>query len=222
MGGIGPVIVGGLYTRWGNATGAFAALITGSSIGVAGIVLDQIWRNLYDKRFFLHGQWIYFISLMVSCVVYTVVSLLVKRQNFNLEKMLHRGKYAVASDHANIKAAAMKPRWHWSRLISVTEDFTRGDKWIYGIITVKTFVLLGCFIVVSILAIVFNLTDQGWSNYHRYWMTFNIFTSFVIAVWLTTGGFRDMRRLFRDLKTARPDYSDDGTVIDDTDQPEDS
>ena len=215
MGGIGPVVVGGLYTRWGNTRGAFASLIVGSSIGVAGIVLDQLWTRHYGKNFFLHGQWIYFVSLILSIMIYTIFSLLGKRESFNLEKMLHRGKYAVASDHSSMETVTTKRKWHWSKLIAVTPDFTRGDKWIYGIITGKTFLLLMLFFVMTGLALIFDMGSGGWCKYHRYMVIFNISTSFIIAIWLTLGGFRDVFRLFRDLKTAKRDFSDDGTVRED-------
>lgn len=218
MGGIGPVVVGGLYTRWGNTRGAFASLIIGSSIAVAGIVLDQVWTRHYGKSFILHGQWIYFVSLAASIVIYTLFSLVGKREDFNLEKMLHRGKYAIASEHANVEAASGKSKWRWSKLIAVTPDFTRGDKWIYGIITGKTFMLLALFFVMTSLALMFDMGSEGWCRYHRYMMTFNIATSFIIAVWLTVGGMRDIIRLFRDLKGAKRDFSDDGTVRSDDPQ----
>ena len=43
---------------------------------------------------------------------------------------------------------------------------------------------------------------------------FFIATSFVVMVWLSIGGIRDLLRLYRDLKTAQRDYEDDGTVRD--------
>ncbi len=41
--------------------------------------------------------------------------------------------------------------------------------------------------------------------------------SFGIAVWLTTGGFKDLIRLIRDLKVARHSELDDGRVMEKTD-----
>lgn len=44
-GGAGPVMIGGLYSRFGNTTGAFASVFAGSGISIAGIVLQQKWAQ---------------------------------------------------------------------------------------------------------------------------------------------------------------------------------
>jgi len=45
LGAAGPVMVGGLYTRFGTTTGAFSALIFGSGTSLAGIALQQNWSE---------------------------------------------------------------------------------------------------------------------------------------------------------------------------------
>ncbi len=45
LGGAGPVMVGGLYTRFGTTAGAFAALLTGAGVSVGGIVMQRTWPN---------------------------------------------------------------------------------------------------------------------------------------------------------------------------------
>ena len=45
LGAAGPIMVGGLYTRFGTTTGAFCALIFGSGTSLAGIVLQQTWSE---------------------------------------------------------------------------------------------------------------------------------------------------------------------------------
>ena len=44
-GAAGPIMVGGLYTRFGTTTGAFCALIFGSGTSLAGIILQQNWSE---------------------------------------------------------------------------------------------------------------------------------------------------------------------------------
>jgi solute:Na+ symporter, SSS family len=43
LGGAGPCILGGLYWKRGTSVGAFAALISGSTIAVTGIICQQNW-----------------------------------------------------------------------------------------------------------------------------------------------------------------------------------
>lgn len=45
LGGAGSVLVGGLYTRFGTTSGAFAALITGSAISIGGVLLQRNWPD---------------------------------------------------------------------------------------------------------------------------------------------------------------------------------
>lgn len=43
LGGAGVMMIGGLYTRFGNTVGAYAALIVGASISVGAIVAQNTW-----------------------------------------------------------------------------------------------------------------------------------------------------------------------------------
>lgn len=45
LGAAGPIIVGGLYTRFGTTTGAFCALVFGSGISVTGVILQRNWSS---------------------------------------------------------------------------------------------------------------------------------------------------------------------------------
>ncbi len=48
LGGAGVVMIGGLYTRFGNTVGAYAALIVGATISVGAIVAQNTWpAHLY-------------------------------------------------------------------------------------------------------------------------------------------------------------------------------
>ncbi len=45
LGAAGPIMVGGLYTRFGTTTGAFCALICGSGTSFAGLILQRTWSS---------------------------------------------------------------------------------------------------------------------------------------------------------------------------------
>lgn len=45
LGAAGPIMVGGLYTRFGTTTGAFCALIFGSGTSLTGLILSRTWSG---------------------------------------------------------------------------------------------------------------------------------------------------------------------------------
>lgn len=45
LGAAGPIMVGGLYTRFGTTTGAFCALIFGSGSSLIGLILQRTWND---------------------------------------------------------------------------------------------------------------------------------------------------------------------------------
>jgi len=69
MGGIGAVILGGLYTNWGKTAAAYTSLISGAVIAVAGLVCQQFWMSWYGTGFALPGQYIY-----IYCTVLGVIA----------------------------------------------------------------------------------------------------------------------------------------------------
>ncbi|MGE4565082.1 MAG: sodium:panthothenate symporter, partial [Victivallaceae bacterium] len=46
LGAAGPIMVGGLYTRWGTTCGAWCALIFGSGTAMLGLVFQRNWANI--------------------------------------------------------------------------------------------------------------------------------------------------------------------------------
>ncbi len=45
LGAAGPIMVGGLYTRFGTTTGAFCALIFGSGTSLLGLIMQRTWSS---------------------------------------------------------------------------------------------------------------------------------------------------------------------------------
>ena len=215
LGGSGMVILGGLYTRWGTTAGAYASLTSGSILATAGMVCEHYWEDWYGVDFILTGQEVYFWAMIVSATLYTSISLLGTRHVFNLDKMLHRGEYIVAADHESTGGLEVKRKWSLKAALGITPEFTKGDKFIYGVTLTKAIVFFLMWICMTIFALAVGLSDYGWSLYHRYVnMWFYIVTSFIVAIWLSVGGIRDMFHLYRDLRQARRDHTDDGTVRD--------
>jgi len=55
LGGAGPVMVGGLYSRFGTTAGAFASLITGVVISGGGVLMQRSWADYLYPFLSLHG-----------------------------------------------------------------------------------------------------------------------------------------------------------------------
>jgi hypothetical protein len=62
-------------------------------VAVGGIIIKQL-----DPEFFINGQQFWGLAMLASSVVYVVVSLVSNRSDFNMDKMLHRGGYAVQGE----------------------------------------------------------------------------------------------------------------------------
>lgn len=177
-----------------------------------------MWRVTPDK-FFLNGQEVYFVTMLAAIASYVGVSLLTCRENFNLERMLHRGQYARVDDAVAVVEKAAPSKRGILRILKtlsgIDEHFTRGDKALS--ISVMIWSLgwgFGAFLVV----LTWNTISPWPANY---WVTWFFIQQFVVGtlvgvvttVWFTIGGSRDLWIMFQRLKTHRADTLDDGRVI---------
>lgn len=55
LGAAGPIMVGGLYSRFGTTTGAWCALIFGSGTSFTGLILQRNWANTIYPWLETHG-----------------------------------------------------------------------------------------------------------------------------------------------------------------------
>ncbi len=248
MGAAGPIMVGGLYTRWGTTTGAFCALIFGSGTSLSGIILQRTWSShvypwlltsgnlkyvnaVFDAvtsvcspyivwetgsvKFPVNSYEIYFLAMMFGVGAYIIGSLLTYRKPFNLDQMLHRGKYSDGESMGNTSP------WTWrnvyAKLIGIDDEYTIGDKIIaWGV--------FGYSIVYQILiAIVGMLIWNAISPWPVSWWSWYFFITVIVvgiivgsisAVWFMIGGIIDLRRLFKDLSKRVDNPLDDGWVED--------
>lgn len=246
LGGAGPVMVFGLYSRFGTTVGAFASLVTGSLISVGGILFQRNWpdyiypwlaeRQMVESldrilttvsapfapyivwhmdpvKFPVNSQEIFFIAMVLSIAAYIIGSLLSYRKPFNLDRMLHRGKYSI-DDEKHIKSA-----WNWknvyNKLIGITPDYTLGDKVIAWASLLYTFVY--GFLIMFCATFIFNMISprslEWWSGY--FLITSLIVPGIVAAistVWFFIGGIVDLRKLFINLAARKDNPLDDGRV----------
>jgi Na+/proline symporter len=70
-----------------------------------------VWR-VTEMSFPMNSQEIYFLALVVSITLYVVVSLLSGKEAFNMDRMLHRGKYHVEGKEVPKTALTFQTAWN--------------------------------------------------------------------------------------------------------------
>lgn len=233
LGGIGAVVLGGLYWKKGTTQGAWAALITGVTLALLGLALQQVWDMLHPwllnlagvsdfadylaanpERCPLNGQILAFISMVAAGTMYIVVSLATGRGDFEMDRMLHRGQYAIEKLDTPDEPTTVHHRFSWKRLIGIDQHYTRGDKVIAGGIFFYTLFWK----VVAAVILVWNLAFWRWPDlwWFNYTYVTGIYIPFAIGIfttiWFTWGAIRDMIHLFRALRTVTRNDADDGMV----------
>jgi hypothetical protein len=159
----------------------------------------------------INGQWWFAIAMGLSVFLYLVVSLL-GRQVCNMDRLLHRGAYAIKSEVA--VGDEVNPSL-WKKLFGITTEFTRGDKVIYYLTTAWSLFWVANFFVLLAVNLVKIQSDHFWLRYNQ-WMFYTQLAAGILAtIWLCCGGIRDLRDLFRTLATAVRNDNDDGRVADD-------
>lgn len=205
-----------LMARFPDLLAGFSGAVETISRPLEPIIL---WRVTPDQ-FFINGQEVNFLTMIVSIVVYVGVSLLTSREKFNMDRMLHRGEYERPEDHVPEPAIALarKQGWIaiWNKLTGIDKQFTRGDKILSY--SVLIFSLGWGFVVSFLLILVWNLVSP-WPN--EYWVNWFFIAQIVVpcligvitTVWFFLGGTLDLYRMFQLLKTHESNDLDDGRVI---------
>lgn len=238
VGGAGAAIIGGLYWKKGTTAGAWAAVLSGSVLSGGGILAYKLFGDAFLSDwsrvalgvfgfedavpvFTLNGMQISFFATLVAITLYISVSLLTCREDYPLNKMLHRDELPL---DAQGKPIVPTRAWSFARLVGIDSNFTRGDRWITGGLFVWS---VGWFSVM-LVGTAWNLMGQSglvswikpWSNsawlgfWHVTAIGLPLLITVVTGIWFTLGGVHDIRALFRKLKTYKIDDSDNGTVKD--------
>ncbi len=226
IGGAGAAIIGGLYWNRGTAAAAWSAMIAGMVLSGGGILIKQApveqvealralaaplsWIGsamLYLRSAFT-GQEMNFIAIAASSLIYVAVSLM-QNQRFDLDRLLHRGRYAMAGESSlSIRDA----RGVWEKL-GFSREFTGMDR-------VVTYVTLSwplfwsfAFVGGSIYAMVFGIPADDWLVYWHVWLWVVLGAGIIVTVWLSIGGMIDLRRMYRLLRAKPHDSADDGEFV---------
>ena len=220
-GGAGAAIIGGLYWSRGTNAGAWTGLIIGSTLAVSGICVRLYCQKVLGHEFWLNGLQISFFASLISVTSYVIVSLLTCKVPHDMDRLLHRGEYAVSTDvDAASRQHVAKPRNWLCRAIGIDEHYTRTDRWITLGIASWSMFWFAVFGIGSVGYLIHPWSNASWGDY---WFVTAICLPLVIAVattvWFTIGCWRDMRLFFRRLREERIDSSDDGSVRHDLGRP---
>jgi Sodium:solute symporter family len=240
--GAGAVIIGGLYWKRGGTIAAWVAFIFGATIAITGIVLQQSWHlqngNGLAKflvqtfkwewvaanmeRFPINGQWITFIGCSSCLLIYFVISQIeyyvFKKPDFNLMKMLHRGKYDIRKEHLHqSKTNRLLQR------LGITDEFNTRDKLLYAATIGWTLAWMIIFVWFTTQYFLFGkLVDGKWhpgvsqGQWLSLWhvkLYVTLILSMITTVWFLIGGIADVIKLFKSLSSKQRNDEDDGTVV---------
>ncbi|MEN8126980.1 MAG: hypothetical protein ABFR90_04150 [Planctomycetota bacterium] len=204
--GAGSVIIGGLYWSKGTTPAAWAAMIIGMVTSLTGMITKQF----INPDFFLTGQEITFWAIVISLTLYVVISLVGKQKEFNMDRMLHRGKYKIEGEESvSYKDATTL----WQKL-GFSKEFTKRDTCIAVITLAWPLIWFIIFIIGNVTHMTSDdgIPKQAWLSFWHGWTWFILATSVILTIWFTIGGFIDMRYLYNKLKTKQTDEADDGRV----------
>ena len=153
MGGIGLVVWGGLYSRKATNAAAWTSLLIGSISSAIFFIFQQYWADMHPTLLRIagsgalgqyiaahpvqcpmNGQILSVITAVSSATGFILVSFLTYKKNFNLDEMLHRGKYSLNHEDGAVQLSSAHRSW-LARFLDINEHFTRGDK----VITYGTF-----------------------------------------------------------------------------------
>lgn len=231
LGWAGAAIVGGLYWKYGNAAGAWCAAIGGVILAVAGWFLTYYWGTCQDlfaahtpglwqravqdwpalagDKFPVNAQILWFLTMLATLGLYVTASLVGGRgRAFDMDRLLHRGRYAVETG----VAATTQAQRGW-KVLRMGKEFTRNDRIVYLASYAYIAVFFGTFLVGTALMFTTDIADASWGRFWWYFCILMMLLSAVVTAWITAGGLRDLRQLLHDLRVMTRDHADDGTVV---------
>jgi solute:Na+ symporter, SSS family len=130
------------------------------------------------------------------------------REQTVLDRLLHRGRHAVAGEHRQLGA----PVSRGLRLLFFTREFSRGDKILYIMTYAWVLGWFAVFVTGTVINLMRPVPDAEWIRFWKVYLIIMFAASTVVFVWFTGGGLRDLGRMMRRLRSRTRDRDDDGVV----------
>ncbi len=232
LGGAGIVIIGGIYWNRGTTLAAWISMIAGSVLSLGGLVITYAWKPFFASRlhaafgwewiannmdkFPINGQWLYFIAMAAATALFFIVSILIPQPPFNLDRMLHRGRYKIEGEMDNATSTELKKTWQ--EKIGYSKDFGKADGFLFWF-TIGYCLFWWVNIVIGTVAY-FICKANGteipiivWDWYWHFFYACQVIVMIGATIWLTIGGICNALILPSDLKRHVATADDDGTVV---------
>jgi SSS family solute:Na+ symporter len=151
----------------------------------------------------------FFIATFSAIFIYVSVSFLSSRIDFNLDKLLHRGKYAIDDDQSELDR---RPA-HGLRSLIVGKEFTLSDKIIYYCVTIAwPMTWFSVFVVVTTYNFFVEVPYESWMSFWKFFIHLIFSVSVIFVIWVCIGGIGDLKTMFRTLAVKERDAEDDGII----------
>ena len=191
------------------------AILEGLVTSASAALPVAAW-HVTATRFPFSGAELAFANILLCSSLYILVSLATCRQPFNLDRMLHRGSYALREEEGGRPPVAVEHSIPlWKKLTGIDDQYTRGDKILAASVLVWGVQSSVVFYVVIASNVFFGRWGAG--GFFLYWQYYQIILSLCIGaittVWFTWGASRDLGAFLRALPSAPRDALDDGRVI---------
>ena len=113
-----------------------------------------VWE-MNRMKFPINSYEVYFIAMFTSLVLYIVVSLLTYKEPFNLDRMLHRGKYAIEGEKKIHMEWSFKNVF--SKLIGITPEYSKSDRIIARSVFTYSFIYQCIYIPFDMMIVLFSI-----------------------------------------------------------------
>jgi len=222
--GLGCAIIGGLYWKYGGTFAAYVAITQGAVLSVARIIsmgykdtiaaiVDKgpIMQFLHYTNNEINSQILWFYIMIICITSYIALSLLAMNKPFNLNKMLHRGKYDLKGDH---KKAADSIKVAWLKYVGINEEFTRTDRFMaLALVSWNGLWIAIFFGAMGYQFLIEPIPDSLWGTFWQVWLYMQVGVGVPALIWFTIGSVFDMKKVFQRLATLQRDDTDDGRVV---------
>ena len=180
--------------------------------------------NMTKAKFPINSTEIGFIGQLVAMILYVVVSLATCREDFNMDRMLHRGKYSDGEQKVEEKKPFVFSTFFNKNILGIDSQYTKGDKILAWSVFIYSFFY--SFFLLFVVVIAWDFFGRyGWFGLNKWdkemWGLYFFIKNFAVVgiigvittVWFAIGGTRDLFRLFKDLEEKEADELDDGRVV---------